>query len=128
MASETGAVARLWDLFEAREWEAAREQLHDDFVAEWPHTGERIVGADAFIDLNRNYPEPWSIEVRRVLAASDEAAAEVAVRHRAGASFCAGFYELERGRIRRAREYWVDFREQEAPEWRARWVEPMAAP
>ncbi len=52
------AVRRLWGLFEARDWEAAARELHADFVAEWPHTGERSRGRDAFIELSRSYPEP----------------------------------------------------------------------
>jgi ketosteroid isomerase-like protein len=116
-------VRRLWELFEARRWDEAGELLHEDFKAEWPHTGERIRGRDNFIELNRNYPEPWSIEVRRVVSDGDQVALEAAVTHPEGVAHAAGFYKLRGGRILRAIEYWVDGRSQEPPAWRARWVE-----
>jgi ketosteroid isomerase-like protein len=121
-----GEVARrLWELFQARRWDEARDLLHEDFEAEWPDTGERIRGCDNFLELNRNYPEPWSIEVKRVVWGADEVALEAAVTHPEGVSHAAGFYELRDGRILRATEYWVDGRSQEPPAWRARWVERM---
>ena len=40
------AVRRLWERFEARDWGAAAHELQEDFVADWPHTGERIRGRE----------------------------------------------------------------------------------
>jgi ketosteroid isomerase-like protein len=118
-------VRRLWELFQERRWDDAALRLADDFVADWPHTGERMRGRDNDIELNRNYPEPWSIEVRRVVASGDEAALEAAVSHPGGISHAAGFYTVRDGKIARATEYWVDARSQEPPAWRARWVETI---
>ena len=40
-----GQVAEaVWKALGARDWEAAKGLLHDDFVQEWPQSGERIVG------------------------------------------------------------------------------------
>ncbi|HLB03902.1 MAG TPA: hypothetical protein VJK66_02690 [Gaiellaceae bacterium] len=85
------------------------------------HTGERIRARRNVIELNRNYPKPWSISVRRIVASGNE----VAVAHPGGISHCLGFYELADGRIRRATEYWVDGGAEVPPAWRARWVEPV---
>ena len=60
--------------------EAAARELHADFVAEWPHTGARIRGRGAFIELNRNYRSGVD-PVRRIVVSGDEVAAEVAVTH-----------------------------------------------
>ena len=117
-------MRRLWELYEAREWDAAGRKLEEDVVVDWPHTGERIRGRENVVELNRNYPEPWSIAVRRIVTSGEEVAAEVAVTHPGGVSHCLGFYELTGGRIRRATEYWVDGAAHEPPAWRARWVEP----
>ncbi len=43
------AVERLWRAFDARDFERAGDELHDDFVAEWPHSGERIRGRENFL-------------------------------------------------------------------------------
>jgi ketosteroid isomerase-like protein len=115
-------VRRFWELMEARDWDAAGKTLAKDVVVDWPHTGERIRGRENLIELNRSYPEPWSIAVRRIVA-DDVVAAEVAISHSDGVSHCSGFYELRKGRIARATEYWVEAGTDEPPAWRAKWVE-----
>ena len=39
-------VERLWQLFDALDFEAAGELLHDDFECEWPQSRERIRGRE----------------------------------------------------------------------------------
>jgi ketosteroid isomerase-like protein len=123
MSEAAEVVRRLWELMEARDWDGARALLHDDFQCEWPHTGERIRAPDDFIELNRNYPEPWAIEVRRVVGEDEWAAADVAVSHPGGIARAASFCRLRDGLIDRAIDLWVDERSAASPEWRARWVE-----
>ena len=118
-------VERLWRFFDERDWERAGEELHDEFVADWPQTSERFRGRDNFIAMNRAHPASgWSIDLRRTVVAGDVIAAEVAVPHDAGLDFCTGFYELRDGKIARATEYWSERLEQDPPEWRAQWREP----
>jgi SnoaL-like protein len=85
-------VRRLWELFEAREWEQAGELLADDFVADWLQTGERIRGRENYIELNRNYPGDWSITVKRVLAEGDVVASEIVVTEPAAGTFHAAIF------------------------------------
>jgi len=54
---------KLWNHFNAREWDEARKLLADDFEALWPQSREKIVGADNFITLNREYPGKGTIKV-----------------------------------------------------------------
>ena len=99
--SET-VVERLWALFEARDWDRAAAELADDFVAEWPRTGERFHGPDVFIAMNRAHPAPnWHVAVKRVVAEGDQVAAEVEVTHDDGVDFCLGFYEIRKDGSRR---------------------------
>lgn len=119
-------VTRLWSRFEARDWEGAAAELADDFVAEWPQTGERFRGPANFIAMNRAHPAPnWHISVSRVVAQGDEIAAEVVVTTDEGVDFCLGFYELCEGKIRRATEYWTERAPATTPAWRAEWTERM---
>ena len=119
-----GTVEQLWRHFQAREWDAARALLTDDFVADWPHTGERMVGPDNFIAVNENYPGEWQLELRRVVQEGDQAASEVAVTHvDDGTFFGASFFELRGGKIARATEYWISHATEAPPQWRAQWVE-----
>lgn len=101
-------VRQLWTLFQARAWDEAEKLLAKDFKAWWPHTREHIPTPEAFIELNRIYPEPWTIHLRHVHDAGDTVIAEVRVEHPGGNSYCASVARVEKGRITRLVEYWVD--------------------
>ena len=112
----------MWERFEARRWDDAAAELHEEFVCEWPATGERFEGPENFIAMNRAYPDiNWHIEVQRVIAAGDVVAAEVRVPHDHGIDWCTGFYELRDGKVWRATEYWTEQEPGPPPEWRAPW-------
>jgi ketosteroid isomerase-like protein len=112
-------VAELWEAFEARDWERAQGLLDEDVVVEWPHSGERFVGAANFIEMNRRHPAPnWHIRVQRILVEGDQAVSEVWVPTDAQPAFVTSFFELRDGRIARITEYWLDC-EPEVAEWRA---------
>jgi len=125
LAPSATAVERLWASFEARDWDGARVALHDDFVCEWPATGERFVGADAFVEMNRAYPDiGWRIEVQRVVASGELVAAEVRVPSEETVDWCSGFYTLRDGKIWRAVEYWTATEPGPPPDWRAPYQTP----
>jgi ketosteroid isomerase-like protein len=112
-------VRRFWDAIQARDWELAGEQLHDDVEFVWPNTGEHFAGRDNVIGMNRAYPEGWTIELQRTIAEGDVVVTEVRVPHETlGVSWAASFFEIRDGRIARAVEYWIDEGEK-APDWRA---------
>jgi SnoaL-like protein len=118
-------VRRLWELFDAREWDAARELLADDVVCEWPHSRERIVGRDNVIELNRIYPDWDSLRVEQVVGDGDRVASVVRVEAGGDVVWAASFFELTGGRIARMFELWVDEGTQDTPEWRAHLVERL---
>jgi hypothetical protein len=73
-------VRRVWESFEARDWDRAADCLADEFVCEWPQTGERFRGRENFIAMNRAHPAPnWHLQVRRLVAEQSTVAAEVVV-------------------------------------------------
>ena len=124
---ETATVERFWRRMEARDWAAARDLLAPDFVAEWPQSDERFPSPDMFMAMNEAHPAPnWHIASVSVQETAGEIVAEVLVTHDDGADIAIGFYEVDRDRIRRAREYWVERRIQPTPAWRAAWTEPIS--
>ncbi len=126
-AENRATVERLWSAFDAREFERAAEELHDDFVAEWPHSGERIRGRDNFIAVNREHPEPWiSVNVSRIVAEGDTVVTEVEVPVEGSEPvYAASFFELSGGKIIRLTEYWVEGCSQQPYESRRRLTERM---
>jgi ketosteroid isomerase-like protein len=116
-------VERLWQLFDAQDFEAAGELLHDDFICEWPQSRERIRGRENYVAINQNYPGTWSISIRRLIVEDDQAASEVVLRYAEQVVQAVSFFELRDGKIFRQVDYWPD--PYPAPAGRAQWTEPM---
>lgn len=116
-------VERFWARMAANDFRAAGDLLHDDFVLDWPQSGERIRGRDNFVAVNANYPAAgrWRIELQRLVADEAAVATEVTVSDGVQSDRAITFSELRDGRIARQTEYWLGG--VEAAPWRARWVE-----
>jgi len=115
-----GVVQELWLAFERRDFDAARDLLSDDLVVLWPHSGERIVGADTFIAINRDYPGDWHITIERIIAVGDTVVSAVAVRLGETTWRTASIFDLRDGKIDAVTDYWVEAHAEKPPEWRRR--------
>ncbi|MFF2013440.1 nuclear transport factor 2 family protein [Streptomyces sp. NPDC058195] len=119
-------IEALWDRMQARDWDGVGALVAEDAVIEWPVSGERIVGRENYVAVNREYLEGWSIRVLRIVADGDEAVSEVEVPHEGIGVFRAvSFWSVHDGRIVRGREYWTSLGADPRPEWRTPFVEPM---
>ena len=127
MPGETAreVVERFWRTMNENDWHAAGRLLHDDYVLDWPQSGERIRGRDNFVAVNAHYPAAgrWRFTVRRLVADGQGAASDVTVTDGALTARAVSFFEVRDGLIWRVTEYWPDPFEPAA--WRARWVERM---
>jgi ketosteroid isomerase-like protein len=113
----------LWRALQAGDWDAAGGYLHDDFVQEWPQSGERIVGRDNALAIERNFPVGLpTMRFRRTLAAGDLAVLEVELTYADGGRYlCVSVLELRDGKVVKETDYYAQ--PFQAPAWRARWVE-----
>ncbi|QMW65687.1 nuclear transport factor 2 family protein [Mumia sp. ZJ1417] len=113
-------VTALETRMQARDWDAVAALVHPEAVIEWPRTGETFLGP-AYVAMNRDYPEGWSITVRDVVGAGDRAATDLEVTQEGvdGVYVAAGFWTVRDGQVVAAREYWSGPDLDEAPEWRA---------
>lgn len=118
-------VEQFWRAMNANDWQAVGALLHDDYVLDWPQSGERIGGRERFAAVNDHYPAAgrWRFTPNRVVADASGAASEVAVTDGARTDRALSFFEFREGRIWRMTEYWPG--PFVAPAWRARWVEPI---
>jgi len=116
-------VERFWAAMGENDFQAAGELLHDEFVLEWPQSGERIRGRENFVAINEQYPATgrWRFTLHRLLADSSGVVTDVTVTDGAVSGRAITFSEVRDGRIVRQTEYWPDPFEP-AP-WRAQWVE-----
>ena len=113
----------VWRALQAGDWDAAGGYLHDDFVQEWPQSGERIVGRDNALAIERNFPGGLpTMRFRRTLAAGDLAVLEVELTYADGDRYLGvSVIELRDGKVVRETDYYAQ--PFQAPAWRARWVE-----
>ena len=122
MGNGEALVRALWERIEARDWDGARELLADGFEAEWPHTRERFRGRDNFVEMNRVYPEGWSIEVLDVLEGRGGVASRIRVTHPDGTFHAASFFSHAGGLLTGVWELWVEEGHEQPPAWRARFA------
>jgi ketosteroid isomerase-like protein len=118
-----GVIERYWKAFGAKDLDAAYELLHEDYVQEWPQSGERIRGRDNAMAISRNYPGMPSFDHRRTVGGGDIVVSEVTLDYGQGPVYGCNIFEIRDGKIARETDYFAD--PFEAPEWRSQWVEKM---
>ncbi|MBI5258243.1 MAG: GNAT family N-acetyltransferase [Burkholderiales bacterium] len=112
------AVRALWHAIEARDWPAARALLRDDLHVTWWTSGERFAGADAFIELQRRFPEGWAIRLVECERLEDgRVMSLVRVDHPPQVFFATSFFTVDDGRVIGLDEYWATM--EAPPAWRA---------
>ena len=136
-------VERYIEAMNAHDWNAMGDLQHQDFVEEWPQSGERIRGRDNYRAINENYPEglvKGGVSMRRVVGSEDrwvmspsftllriEGTGDVytiegkAEYPSGDSTFWVAVAKLVDGRIARVTTYYAP--PFDAPEWRAQWVE-----
>jgi GNAT superfamily N-acetyltransferase len=111
------AVRRLWAGFEARDWAAARAVLHDALQVAWRGTGERFIGADAYIEVNRRYPEGWTLHLLELAHLQDgRVLSMVRIDHGDGTFFATSLFRVDDGLITAIDEVFAMV--EEPPAWR----------
>ena len=133
MGDNSAAIARYRAALESGDLATlaavADELATDDFVQEWPQSGERIRKegsrkiAEQYADKTGNTP---TMDIRGIRESGDLAVIEGTIDYGNGVPVSyVGIAEFEGGKVRRMTEYFAD--PFEAPEWRAPFVEQMAA-
>jgi ketosteroid isomerase-like protein len=129
----SATVEQLRAMFESGALdELARRQYElaaDDFVEEWPQSGERIRGRDNAKAINDNYPEMTGTKpqmtLRRISGEGAHWVVEATIDYGDGTPVSyVGIAELRGGKIARITEYFGN--PFEAPAWRSQWVEKIS--
>lgn len=100
---------------------------HEDYTMEMPQSGERFQGREnlrAFQEAFIDHSAPPNIRIRRVLVGDGLWVVESVIDYGGGQiSHGVAILELRDGKFWRDTRYFAE--PFEAPEWRARWVEPI---
>ena len=121
-------VDEFWRVMNTNDFRAASDFLHEEFVLEWPQSGERIRGREHFVAVNEQYPTDgtWYFTVHRTLVDDPEVITEVTVTDGSQTARAITFTTVRDGKIAFQTEYWPD--PFEPPSWRSQWVETMVQP
>jgi limonene-1,2-epoxide hydrolase len=116
-------VEQFWATMQTNDFRRAAELLHDDYILEWPQSGERIRGRANFVAINANYPAHgrWEFKIHRIVAEGDQVVSDVEVTDDVIVERVITFSTVCHGKILRQTEFWPD--PFEALGWRAQWVE-----
>ena len=109
--------------FERQDIDAIDNLMHDDYVEEYPQSGERIRGKDNVRTMYESYPSLPTLIDYSYRVSGDFAGIEITLDYEGNRMNVCELVELEDGKIKRARAYFGE--PFEAPEWRAQWVERM---
>lgn len=118
-------VEQFWTVMQTNDFKAAGELLHDDYILEWPQSGERIRSRANFIAVNENYPAygHWNFTVHRIIGEDDQVVSDVEVTDGVITGRAITFSIIRDGKIIHQIEFWPD--PFDSPSWRAQWVEQM---
>ena len=136
MADNRKTVEQFIQAMATRDWEAQDRLLTDDFVEEYPQSGERIVGKENRRAIIENYPggEPRETSASGpspkppvIVGAGDQFTATGQVKYPNGETWhLVSLIELRDGKIAKITDFFgAPF---EAPAWRAPYVEVEKAP
>ena len=105
------------------DFRAVGRLLSDDYVLEYPQSGETFHGRDNFVHINEDYPAngPWRFTVHRLVTEGSEVVSDVSVTDSVVRARVITFSTVEDDLIVKQLEFWPD--PFEAPEWRRAWVE-----
>jgi ketosteroid isomerase-like protein len=115
-------VRTVWEALASGDWDTAAGHMHADYVQEWPQSGERIVGVQNAIAINKNFPGGMPrMAIRRALGDGDLATLEVELTYADGSVYQGvSILELRDGKVVKETDYFSQ--PFDAPQWRAQWV------
>src|ERR1041384_119771 len=103
-------VQEFWEAMQANDFHAAAEFFHDDYILEWPQSGERIRGRANFVAINENYPAHgrWEFTIYRMLVEDNNVVSDVGVTDGVITGRVITFSTIQNGKILRQLEFWPD--------------------
>ena len=106
----TDVVDDFWQRMRSNDFRWAAALLADDFVLEWPQSGERIRGRANFAAMNADYPSHgrWQFHVHRVVGNAEEAVSDVEVTDGMQRARAISFFTVRDGQIAAMTEFWPE--------------------
>jgi hypothetical protein len=120
-AEKRAIIVGMFAALEAGDFEAASAGVAEDFVQEWPQSGERISGREHCTIVWRNYPGGMpTMATRAVRGSGDLWVVESSIEYPAGRSLVVSLLEFRGRELARQVDYFAE--PFPAPAWRSGWV------
>lgn len=101
------AVGALWSAAEARDWSTYASFFAEDVLVDMPPTRERLVGRDAWVRFNSDYPGEWHAKIQRIVADDDGAVSWVEVHIGDQSETGISFFTFDgAGKVDTIRDFW----------------------
>jgi ketosteroid isomerase-like protein len=94
---------------------------HEDAVAEYPQSGERILGRANLRALRENYPATLSFTINRIEGSGDLWVTQYVIDYDGMPSFVVSIMHFQGDHVDRETLYFAD--PFEPPAWRSQWVQ-----
>ena len=103
-------VREFWRLMASNDFFSVGAVLADDFLLEWPQSGERIRGRERFALMNSEYPANgrWTFVVNRIVGGESDAVSDVSISDGVQNARAISFFTISDGKIARLVEYWPE--------------------
>jgi hypothetical protein len=108
-------LQRYFETFERQDPGAFVELLHDDYVEEFPQSGEWIRGKDNWQGMAENYPGLPTLVDHSYKIGGDLAVVELTVEYGGNRTHACEIVEFEEGKVKWRRAYFAE--PFEASEW-----------
>lgn len=126
--SPRAIVERFWQLMASNDFFSVQAVLSEDFVLEWPQSGERIRGGENFAKMNAEYTAHglWMFSLNHFICDDVKVVTDVSVTDSVQQGRAISFFTISNGKIQKIVEFWPD--PFPAPENRQHLVEMMTHP
>jgi len=103
-------VETFWELMATNDFRSIGSLLADNFVLDWPQSGERIRGRDNYAAMNEQYPAKglWTFTINRIVGNLDEAVSGVSITDGVQKDRAISFFTVTEGEIEKMVEFWPE--------------------
>jgi ketosteroid isomerase-like protein len=108
--SAESVVREFWRVMSTNDFQSVKAVLAEEFVVEWPQSGERIRGAENFARMNAEYPAngPWTFKINRLVASGESVVTQVSVTDGLQTAEPVSFFTVRDGKVVLLMEYWPE--------------------
>ncbi len=125
MAPSESAIQQHFEALQRGDADTVAALLTDDFVQDWPQSGERVRGREACLRIYANYPGGGpTVTVKRIVGSGEVWVAEADADYSGKPVKMVAILEFRDGLLAHETDYFAD--PFEAPAWRMQWVEQIA--